>query len=398
MTVSGAQAAARFVPDFMPAWLAIAISDGTEPAPVIEKLGDPREEITTWAQARTVFTLAHLGLAAQDQTLIAQSARIKAYMMDHLIRPEGGCRMAIRGDGRAYGSADKDLCRTYDFAFVLLGLVTLQKADASAVTDAEIAACRDFIDAALTDPSTGALWENDAMGRDGPKDGDTRAQNPHMHMAETYLQCFEMTGAQDWADRAKRLLEIGADYFIEPLNGGMREFLAPDLTPMASALGQRCEPGHQYEWAWLYLRYGQLTGDQSLDRHAEKLAAFAARCGLRSDGPLKDAPFDAFATSGAVIEDTHLLWPLTEAGKFHAMMYRLTDDDAHMAALTRIADIIFGHYFAADARAEWVNQLDANGAVVWADGLTRVLYHMAIFITEGALSGAWTLKEPMARI
>lgn len=36
------------------------------------------------------------------------------------------------------------------------------------------------------------------------------------------------------------------------------------------------------------------------------------------------------------------------------------------------------------------------GAVTWDAGLTRVLYHMAIFITEGAEAGAWSLQPTAA--
>ncbi len=392
----GTRAAARFIPEFMPAWLKIAMPEGSAPAPVIEQLDDERRVITSWAQARTVFTLAHLGLAAGDAGLIAQSRRIKDYMMAHLIRPEGGCYTAIRGDGTPFDTLEKTQCRTYDFAFVLLGLVTLRKADPEAVSAAEIDACRSYIDSALTDSATGALWETDTMGREGPQPGDTRAQNPHMHMTETFLQCFEMTGECHWAERARALLEIGVRCFIEPTNGGMREFIAPDLTPLDSALGRRCEPGHQYEWSWLFLRYGVLTGDHSLDVHAETLSQFAARCGLRADGPLQGAPLDAFDIDGAVIEGTHLLWPLTEAGKFHAIKHRLTGEAAHLAALTQIADLIFTRYYAAEAAPAWVNQLDETGAVTWEAGLTRVLYHMAIFITEGAEAGAWSLQPTAA--
>jgi mannose-6-phosphate isomerase len=390
-TSRGVTAAGRFAPEFMPRWLEIAMPEGRGPAPVLESLDDDRHEISTWAQARTVFTLAHLGLLTGRADFIAQAIRIKEFMTAHLLRPDGGCFRVIRGDGAPFEDAHKTQCRTYDFAFVLLGLVTLRKAAPDAVSEEEIARCWRFISEVLSDTATGALWESDLMARQGPRPQDLRAQNPHMHMIETYLQCFEMTGNTVWADRAKRLLQIGQTYFIEPDTGGVREFICWDLAPLATDTGRRCEPGHQYEWSWLVLRYRDLTGDCGFDDLARKMSDFAAAFGVRSTGVLAGAPLSAVDIDGNLIDGTHLLWPLTEAGKFHAINYRLTQDDHHKQSLAAIAGLIFDKFFAPDASPSWVNQLDENGKVIWEAGLTRVLYHMALFITEGAAAGVWPL-------
>ncbi|MDV7141308.1 AGE family epimerase/isomerase [Tropicimonas sp. TH_r6] len=388
----GAARAARFAEQFLPAWLDIALPAGTGPAPVVEELPDLKGPTTTLAQARTAFMLAQLGRMGGNARLIEAAHRINAFVLLYLRDEDGGCRYAVNPDGSPLETPEAKLRRTYDQSFVLLALVTLRDGMSEAVSEDDIARCWSFIETTLSDPAAGALWEDDRMAAKGAAPGDLRAQNPHMHMLEALLQCFEVTGDQIWAERARRMVAAGERYFIDPATGAVREFVGHDLLPIDTPEGRRREPGHQYEWAWLLHRHAVLTGDAAAEQRVGRMRGFATAHGWRTEGPMAGSLYDALDADGTVTEPTHLLWPLTEAGKFHAATARDMDDARSARRAREIAGVIFGRYFAADGSPSWVNQFDGAGMVTWDAGLSRLLYHVALFVTEGASAGLWPLS------
>lgn len=392
VSIDGCAIAARFCDEFLPAWLDIALPRGTDPAPVVEELPDKGGAATTLAQARTAFMLAHLGGLSGNARLIAEGKRITGFITRYLRGPDGGCVFAVNPDGSAIETDEARMRRTYDQTFVLLALVTLRHVDPDAVSAAEVDQCWTYVETALTDTANDALWENDQMGLRGAQPGDLRAQNPHMHMLEAVLQCLELTGDAVWKDRAQKMVRAGERFFFDPATGAVREFVGHDFAPIDGPDGDRREPGHQYEWAWLLTRYATLAKDPSARKLVAPMAVFAAQYGWRQDGPMAGALYDALGPNGQVVEATHLLWPLTEAGKYFAALARDTGDDLAADKAREIADVIFGRYFAADGTPSWVNQFDGDGNVTWDAGLSRLLYHVAIFVSEGASAGLWSLS------
>jgi mannose-6-phosphate isomerase len=362
-------AALRFASDFIPAWLEHAMPKGDAPAFVIEQLGTPEAAATSLTQTRIIFTLAHLYLTHADPLLLHAARRIYAKLTTDLRDADGGFRQSTAPGG--------SLRRSYDQSFALLALATLHRADPALVTAAEVEACWAFITAHLT-LSDGSLREDDiALSTNG-----LRSQNPHMHMLEAVLQCHEMTGASVWLDRAAVFVSLAAGHFIDPETGAVREFVGPNLMPLQNPQGARREPGHQYEWAWLLRRYAGFTGDRTALAMADRMQGFVETYGLRDSGPLQGAPYDALDAQGRVTENTHLLWPLTEAGKLYAAIARDTGSAQAARAADHLAQLIFTRYVTRAHPPLWVNQLDGKASVTWDAALSRLLYHIALFVTE----------------
>lgn len=392
-----------FASSMIPAWLKVVLPDGTGPAPVAESIdvngvviaGQPS---TTLAQGRTAFMLAHLYLTTGHTELLTAAKRIHGFMMAHLRDDDGGFRYAVAPDGAKIDTDEARIRRTYDQSFALLSLVTLRKADPSFVAQAEVDNCIGFIENTLTDSITGALWEDDVMARNGAKPGDTRAQNPHMHMLEAVMQAFEMDGDPIWMERASKYAALGEKYFIDSDTGAICEFIGHDLTQNNSEMGQRREPGHQFEWDWLLRRYANFAKDDAPRALAKRMRSFVEAHGVRSDGIMAGAAYDAVDAKGNITDDTHLLWPMTEAGKVYASLaFELVgvNDLAAHNAIERVRAIsaqIFTQYFQ-DDRPAWVNRLDKDGNALWDEGLSRLLYHMAIFITEGDRANVWRMQR-----
>ncbi|MBU2957620.1 AGE family epimerase/isomerase [Paracoccus sp. 1_MG-2023] len=365
----------------IPAWLKAALPPGTGPAPVIEALGDdgPR---TTLAQCRTVFALAHLARVAHIPELLMAAERIQGFVVQHLRDGDWGHRFAVAPDGTALDDPASRLRRSYDQSFALLSVAALIRAGSDSADADDLDRIWGFIET-LIDPETGALWEDDR----GPDSAQLRAQNPQMHMLEALLEAYSATNDRIWLERAAHFVGIGSRHFIDPETGAVREFVGRDLEPLQDATGQRREPGHQYEWAWLLHCHADLSGDDAPRALAHRMKSFAEAHGLRRGGELDLAPFDAVDAAGQVTEATHLLWPLTEAGKLYAL---LGDREAAL----RMGQLIFGAYFAPGQEPRWINQLDGEGRTTWDAALTRLLYHVAIFVTEGHRAGFWRMEGP----
>jgi mannose-6-phosphate isomerase len=331
---------------------------------------------STLTQARTIFALAQLYLATGNEQFRTSACAIYAFMESALRDPRGGYR----------ANCDNTLRRTYDQSFALLALTTLRRIAPQTVPDIHVDDLWNFVQGTLTDPVTGTLWEDCAMAGQGARDGDLRAQNPHMHMLEAVLQAFEMTGNPVWMDRATQLVQIAAQYFVDPLTGAIREFVGPDLAPIATVEGVRREPGHQYEWAWLLHRYVAFGGDDMAHELAARMISFVEETGLRGDGVLMGAPFDALDAAGDVIEASHLLWPLTEAGKYYAATGAVNQ-------VRNIEAIIFEQYFSAGPCPVWCNQLDGKCRILLSTALSRLVYHVVLFVTEGQNASVWSLGE-----
>jgi len=386
--------AGQFANDFVPKWIEVVRDH--ELGGVVERLDDAGQPVhgeakTTLVHARTVFSLAHLHLLTGNEALLAAAGDVYRCMAEQLRLPNGGYRYSVQAAGNVGDEAGGSICRAYDQSFVLLALVTLRQADPALVATEEIDGLWRFIQT-ITDPATGALFEDDVMARAGARPGDTRAQNPQMHMLEALLQAYELTGDRQWLERASDYVVLAERFFVDADTGAVREFVAHDLSPLQDAAGQRREPGHQYEWAWLLLRYVELGGDERVRPLAERMLAFADMHGFRRCGePMDGAPYDAVDNRGNVVEATHLLWPLTEAGKLAALLHLHGAPSAGDRA-REIERLIFGAYFhPTDIR--WVNQLDGSGAVLWSDGLSRMIYHVLLFVTEGARAGLWEIKR-----
>ncbi|MCO6392586.1 hypothetical protein GTW25_16290 [Aliihoeflea aestuarii] len=372
--------ASTFALDFVPRWLEAVRAPSGGLFERLDLQGRPvaaDEPRTSLVHARTAFALAHLSMATGDARLL-DGARHAYVFLDGSLRDEnGGYRL----------STASSLRRSYDQSFALLALVTLRKADPQSVPQERIDACVAFIDGVLTDARDGSLFEDDTMARSGPNADDLRAQNPHMHMLEAYLQAFEMTGEDHWLARASALVALVRRHFIDPATGAVREFVGHDLAPATGEAGARREPGHQYEWAWLLHRFADLGGDESARQDAARMLAFADRFALRNDGPLAGAPFDALDADGHIVEDTHLLWPLTEAGKLHSALYLRTGNDAHRIRAERIETLIFNCFFTTSDHPVFVNRVNGTGKVLWPEALTRLVYHVALFVTEAERAG-----------
>jgi mannose-6-phosphate isomerase len=346
---------------------------------------DPK---TTLVQARMLFTCAHARLAGGGAECEAGAEAALAFLTAHLFdREAGGFFRAVGRSGDA-AAADADRVKdAYDHAFVLLGLGAYFRLNPSQVVRTWIKRTFSWFHEALFDEATGGYHEDSRVHVPGEAYPLPRRQNPHMHLFEALLALYEATGERIWLDHARRILSLFRTYFFDRRTGSVREFLDHRLDQAPRPLGCIREPGHQFEWVWLLQRYAALSGENS-EEHASSLYGFGLNTGLHQTGPLAGAVYDEVAQSGAPLKTSLLLWPQTEGVKAHLARFESTKDSGAMALATSLARLIFANYIATDTPV-WRNQIDTEGRTLQADAPTRLLYHVAMFITEGHRLGAW---------
>lgn len=380
---------------FLPAWTERTIDrEGGGFFDSLDAAGIPPHDApkTVLAQARLLFTFSHLALLSGDPAQ-REAAREARRFLSNFRKAPGLYSRAVMRDGRPTGEPAGSIARSYDQSFVILALATWGKLEPEDDVSAELEACWQALETRLTDPMTGLLLEDDSITDPSSGAAPPRAQNPHMHLYEAALQAFEMTGDNTWTTRAAAVRETGLRYFLDTQSGTICEFIAPDLTPLSGKEGVRREVGHQCEWAWLLHREADLAGKEEARAVAERLLDFAAAHGFAANGPMRGAAFDAVASDASWRDESFLMWPQTEAVKAYVTRFRLGDAKAGEKA-SDLTALIFARYFG--GRNAFANQLDAEGAVLWPDALSRLLYHLVLALTEGASAGLW--PEPTRQL
>lgn len=128
--------------------------------------------------------------------------------------------------------------------------------------------------------------------------------NPHMHLFEAALAWGEVAGQSDaaaWDRFADGLADLSLRRFIDPTTGAVHEFYDGDWNRL-SGDSEIVEPGHQFEWGWLLIRWGRARGRAEAVEAGTGLIALGEAHGLDAgtgvtvgelDGGLRPRPFHA---------------------------------------------------------------------------------------------------------
>ncbi len=210
-----------------------------------------------------------------------------------------------------------------------------------------------------------------------PASDEIRRQNPHMHLLEALLALHEATGAERYMARAAHLIALATDRFIAADGGALIEDFAHDWQPLDAPGENRVEPGHLFEWAWLFGEVQRLGG--TVDGAVrQRLIAFATRTGL---DPATGRIVDAVNERGRVLAASTRSWPHAEAVKAFAAASLGGAPGAEASA-----DLLLTYLmttFAPDRlEGGWIDRFDAEGQPLVDHMPASTLYHIAGAIIE----------------
>jgi mannose-6-phosphate isomerase len=199
------------------------------------------------------------------------------------------------------------------------------------------------------------------------EEGEQRFQsNPHMHLLEAAIGWIKAGGGGAWRALGEEVVELAVTKFIDGETGALREFFDRRWRPDSTSL--RIEPGHQFEWAWLLLRWGELTGDARARAAAEGLYAVGLRGVDWGRGVVVDS------LDGPVTAQGARLWPQSEWLKAALALGRA--DDARQAARALSA------YLETPVRGLWRDKRTPDGGFVDEPAPASSLYHLVVAILE----------------
>ena len=311
--------------------------------------GEPTDEprrARLYPRQMYAFSLAgELGWAGPAKDAVRQGR-------DHLVanyrRPDG----LYRGVVTPSGAPLTERAVLYDQAFVLLGFAGAHSA---------------LAEASARDAAHELLARLDATHRNplgGFEEGVPRSvpllANSHMHLFEACLEWMERDDARGWSELAEEIVELALRRFHDPANGFIREFFTADWTVVPGADGDVVEPGHQYEWAWLLLRWSQRVHNP---RASQLALSLIDRSEARGVDAKRGVAMNALFADGTVRDARARLWPQTERIKAACLAGSITGE-ARYAETAVAATRSLMKYLDVPTPGLWRDTMDEQGAFV----------------------------------
>ncbi|GBR52153.1 mannose-6-phosphate isomerase [Neokomagataea thailandica NBRC 106555] len=201
-----------------------------------------------------------------------------------------------------------------------------------------------------------------------PEINEVRSQNPHMHLLEAFLALYETTQEQEYLLHASGLIKLAQNYFIQNDTYFLLEFFKKDLTPQKNKGENRVEPGHMFEWSWLFKEYLRLspepTNHDITEYLANALQEKAIVHGVESGNVL-----DAINDSGQVIEKSVRVWPQTE----YLRLINLTNSHK---LIEESDQVLLKKFLQPNLNGGWIDRIRTDGTAISDHMPASSLYHI----------------------
>ncbi|WP_253625974.1 MULTISPECIES: AGE family epimerase/isomerase [unclassified Bradyrhizobium] len=263
------------------------------------------------------------------------------------------------------GSMLDPLRDTYDHAFVLLALATVYRLDRDSRIRAEIDAVLSFLDTRLRSPHGGF--------QEGLPTSIPRRQNPHMHLFEAMIACFDATHDLSFQNRAGDFFALFLANLYDKQTRTLGEYFEDDWSKI---LPVSVEPGHLVEWVWLLKGFERITGCPTGRPRGELLAS-----ALRYRDAATGCLVDEGDNEGNIRRHTRRLWPQSELAK--AWIAQAESGEAGAADEARAALVLLErHYLSHPVAGGWYDQFDRNGNSLVDTIPASSFYHVLCAVTE----------------
>lgn len=201
--------------------------------------------------------------------------------------------------------------------------------------------------------------------------GDRRfISNPHMHLLEALLAWCEVEPGGVWDEFADHIANLCLTKFIDAKGGFLREHFDEHWAPAPGSDGHVVEPGHQFEWAWLLMRWGKVRNHPEVRGVARRLFDN----GVKGIDPRRDAAVHAMNDSFEVTVPTARLWAQTERIKAALALAQSGDDDLIGESLKGAATL--WRYFETPLRGLWRDRFEPDGTFVDEPAPASTFYHI----------------------
>lgn len=331
-------------------------------------LDEPRRTRLVARQIYAFATASRLGWKGPADEAVRHGL---SFFHNLCVSKHGGVHASVMPDGTVLNGGF-DL---YDHAFALFGLAAAARMDQ---------------DADQASQSAHALMDHIERGWRHPKAGFEEARprslplkaNPHMHMLEASLVWAEVEPGGRWDRLADEIVELCLSAFLNPDTGALHEFFDGDWRPYTTRPGDVVEPGHQFEWAWLLVRWARLRDRPDALTAARRLHELATLHGV---DPVRDLAINELNGDLSVRDDRARLWPQTERIKSLLALATVAKDDATRGVLTHQAATAVGNlarYYTHPVQGAWWEHIDAASQPMPEPTRASSLYHIVCALAE----------------
>jgi mannose-6-phosphate isomerase len=195
-----------------------------------------------------------------------------------------------------------------------------------------------------------------------------------MHLLEAALAWQDAGGGSEWRALADELGELALSRLIDPANGMLHESFDEAWAPVRHGAAAMVEPGHQFEWAWLLMRWGWSRAD--VREAALRLIDLGERYGVRGG-----VAINGMADDGSPRDCVARLWPQTERLRAAALAAQLHGGSRYWK-MTADAAAGLLRYLATPLRGLWYDRLLPSGELVEETVTAGNLYHIVGAICE----------------
>jgi len=292
------------------------------------------------------------------------------YFFDRFRRPDGLFRTKVAMDG----SPADETALLYDQAFALFAMAMVRQASPERRDLPQLA--RALLDRIETE------FHHDGVALREASSEHPFQSNPHMHLFEASLAWSEVDDDPAWPALADRLAGLCLSRFIDAQSGALREFFDADWRPAAGVDGRIVEPGHQFEWAWLLQRWGQLRDRPDACAAARRLFEIGVVYGVDPD---RGVAFNALLDDLTPHDASARLWPQTERIKAAVLLAAHEADTARRDGYQKEAAAGAQgllKYFDTPVAGLWRDKLQSDGRFVQEPAPASSFYHIACAIAE----------------
>ncbi len=288
------------------------------------------------------------------------------YFLLHYLRDDHFIRACVAPNGAVVD----DSVLLYDQTFALLGYAS---------------AFDVFNDESLRDRARQLLdsmymhLRNAAGGfKESPDRDLLLTSNSHMHLFEATLAWMALDHDPRWRSLAEQLVQLALTRFVDPATAQIREFFTADWAPAAGDMGRVVEPGHQFEWAWLLLRWHAFAPDA---RAASTALALIDAAESRGVDPRREVAMNSLLDDGSIRDGRARLWPQAERLKAACLAWEAMRLPAYCDMAYRAA-IALERYLQTTTPGLWRDTMTVDGGWVDEPAPASSLYHVVAAIAE----------------
>ena len=207
--------------------------------------------------------------------------------------------------------------------------------------------------------------------------------NPNMHLLEALLFWAEATEgdtSNNWLARASSLVEFAKAHLIDQTRFLVSEFFDEDWKPIHQQTRSDYVPGHYFEWAWLLVKWYELTGDADGLDLAEQLF----ETGTFAINPVTGAVVDHMTADRTRTTETSRLWPQCEWLKASLALARNRSGDAKSEYESHALKAVqtLRRYFDTPTLGLWFDKLNEDNSFQSGPSPASSLYHISIAVDE----------------